>query len=476
MIDFWYKVRATDTSQAIFVRCTANGTVSIAVNGQTFSALADTTVNDGTVIIDVTGLTDKKVPWTLSFDGSVYGEYSGDKGLSGWPKTPAKIAYGSCEDERSVLHVGYQAVKQGACCFCFIGDTPYTVLTRTAWGESTTNAGQVTTTDNFNAYSRRFRKNPGFQYVGHRIPCFFMADDHDYWPGDNWDHSLDNANSNAGGEAVQPPVTTQAEVDAIWLIGNASRRIYHAGNPINTDSDAATQKPPASTLTDADYPVNYFRTQIGDVEIFVPDLISHMDNVRTAASATKTRLGTTQKAWLLNHLAQSAATYKVILSSKKTFANTLDNTDTWAAVGVNLGFENERDEILSSIHAASSWAVSGGVVWGTGDRHCPAVHAQESPDHVAVNACPMGQNKHEGGDFTATTRWIGVRPNTGLLLNPNKSESALLGGQNVFGMFEDQGGKIKCRIVTTQGWDYWYGYVNAGENKLSYPKPKIAIG
>jgi alkaline phosphatase D len=93
-------------------------------------------------------------------------------------------------------------------------------------------------------------------------------------------------------------------------------------------------------------------------EVFVLDLRSARDPDKKLDTATKSMLGPTQKAWLLNGLRTSTATWKFIVSSSVWNPHSKQD-DSWAL------FKHEQDEIVDFIRTNSIT----GVIFMSGDIH-----------------------------------------------------------------------------------------------------------
>jgi alkaline phosphatase D len=101
----------------------------------------------------------------------------------------------------------------------------------------------------------------------------------------------------------------------------------------------------------------WFRFAIGEVDFFMLDCRYYRTN---PFAPRRTMLGPEQKAWLLDALKKSQATFKVVASSVPWAPGAKPGShDTWD------GFPEERDEIFSAI--ASSRI--GGVLLVSADRH-----------------------------------------------------------------------------------------------------------
>ena len=100
------------------------------------------------------------------------------------------------------------------------------------------------------------------------------------------------------------------------------------------------------------------RFRYAQAEVFVLDLRSARDPDAKPDSVTKTMLGVTQKAWLLDGLRTSTATWKFIVSSSVWNPHS-KQSDSWAL------YKHEQDEIVDFIHSNSIT----GVIFMSGDIH-----------------------------------------------------------------------------------------------------------
>lgn len=373
----------------------------------------------------------------------------------------SKVAWFSCHAVGNDLHAAYAINSIGVDAAFMLGDTPYTDSPLTAWGiTATQNSGDDPSQANFETFQSMMRAVPGLRALEATCPVYYMPDDHE-WPGDNWDHTTTQASARTG--AMTAP--TQADVDAAFKASWDAIDTYYDW-PSNTDAEAVAEKPSGADAATpvGNYPVRYHRLTIGDIEFFVLDCISYRDPLATVASASKTLLGANQKAWLKARLKASTATFKAIVCSKKTYATgTTDNGDIFGASGTSPGYEHERDELLGFIHSATDWAVPGGVFWLAGDRHTPQIcrtYAGEDGylyDHICVCACPVGVGNNSSSGTTTT------------------AIPFVLSGK-VFGLVEELTDRVRLSMRDSiTGAVVWYGYVLAGENKLSYPAIEAAI-
>ena len=121
-----------------------------------------------------------------------------------------------------------------------------------------------------------------------------------------------------------------------------------------------------------EWPACWFNFKIADVEFFMLDGRFYRTN---PYDENPTQLGPDQKAWLLNALKKSTATFKVIASGTPwSYEAKRGVLDTWN------GFHNERDEIFNFL---ASNKISG-VVLLSADRHRTDIRKIERPNGYAL--------------------------------------------------------------------------------------------
>jgi alkaline phosphatase D len=221
-----------------------------------------------------------------------------------------RIAHGGCagyapENERmwnTILSFEPSAVL-------LLGDNVYIDLPR--------QAGPL---HRYTYYQRQSR--PEFRRLSNSVPLFATWDDHD------------------------------VAVDDIWL---GPYRDKPNWKPTMLQLQKENWNNPS--YGDPEWPGCWFEFTIGDVDFFVLDCRYYRTN---PFADKRTMLGPTQKAWLLDELKKSNATFKVIASSVAWASGAKPGSrDTWD------GFPEERDEIYSRIDDNSI----GGVVLLSADRH-----------------------------------------------------------------------------------------------------------
>lgn len=459
----WWLGHADETTAKVVVRSDTNGVITMTGVTNDGTKTAATTTADGIVVFTASGLTaNTSYPFTIT-----HSDATSEAGtLRSMPSSgdTYKFGWGSCNDNAAKAMGGLQAVSTGVIGFAHIGDLIYANGAGDAFGESPEDGDIDQTTANFNALHRQSMKDPGMKFLSQSAPFYYMADDHE-WSGDNWDHSGTQAN------ATDSTFTLQSEVDAAWATETASLVYYQSGNPANADTGTAIAEKPSDheRAADADfavisaaasaYPVTYCRWTIGDAEFFMLDCISYRSAIASTNNSSKTMLGANQKAWLKAQLDASTATFKIILSPKKTHANAgADNGDLWSQ------YSTEMTELLDYIKSDVSGNLTG-IVWLSGDRHTPSVEAQaiadgETYDHVCVCACPLSVSVNTAqGTIGTTTK----------LLKPHWN--------NVFGVVEVVGSShllLQMRNASN-GNIRWEGKVLAGSNALIYDDIQVAI-
>lgn len=446
-IDLYWLGHATTTTARVCVRSTTNGVVTVSCAGGNFSAQCDTSVNDGVVAIDVTGLSES-TSYSISITDAGGGAATPGT-LRTLPASGGKVAFISCQDKlranedlmQNIIAFGAQAVKhQGDYIYCSAAVAGYQ-------GETTTAVNTSSTPATYAAHWRQCSKKADNRLLETTLPEYRMFDDHEFG-GDNWDHTVTQAQSTlnvaSGG--------TQAEVDNSWWVARQAAAWYMQGNPANTDPGVAAEKPSsAGAGTPASqYPVAYYRFTVGDIEVFCIDCFSYRSPLTATDNAAKTMLGAVQKAWLKAALASSGARYKIISSGKTTYsANSAGTGDDW------LRYTTERAELIAFIQANASGNLRG-VVWMCGDAHGAFAAYDPATGHVMVCGNPAGV------DHLATT--AGYQPAVVWKQQGNSGASAT--APAVFGLAEVDGGSLLLRVINQYGAELWRGRVAAGTNTL----------
>ena len=361
----WALHHATQTQATVWVRHTANGLVTVQCNGQIYSGdTIDTAVNDGCGVCTVTGLASG-----TSYQFSLY--VGGDLIVTATLKTlPATgstftLGFGTCSNynrEQMPLH-GLLKYAPDLIGFAWLGDqiyadAPKSGASYTGYGEtilrveSDSPLDEATTMAQLYSHYRLYWKNLGNQAMHHACPNWFVGDDHDHGPGNDWDWTIANANANVVW------ATTQQQVDDMGAWCNTAFRAYCKGNP--------------------DLVNLYYKVSINaDCDAWFVDGVQYRDAVDDTGT---TCLGATQLAWLLDGLAASTATWKLVMCTKNLYGGADDFTH----------YPAERAVIEDTILAAAGWAKPGGVVWLSGDIHYPYASYNVSKKLLNVCSSPIG--------------------------------------------------------------------------------------
>ena len=171
-------------------------------------------------------------------------------------------------------------------------------------------------------YYRR-QSRPEYRRLTAHTPTYTIWDDHDFGTNDCW-----------GGPEIDKPKWKRP----VWEVfrQNWANPAYGGGT---------TQ------------PGCWYEFSYGDVHFFLLDGRYYRTNPKVESPSM---LGPVQKAWLLEQLGRSKATFKVICSPVPwEFRTKGDSKDTW------LGFQAEREEIFSFIESERIE----GVLLMSADRH-----------------------------------------------------------------------------------------------------------
>ncbi len=182
-------------------------------------------------------------------------------------------------------------------------------------------------------YYRR-QSRPEYRRFVAGTAIFAIWDDHDFCTNDGW----------GGPNANQPPWKRQ-----VW-------RVFRE-NWVNPGYGGGQTAPGC-----------WFRFSVADVDFFLLDCRFYRTDPR---GQNPSMLGPVQKRWLLNGLASSRATFKVLVSSVPwAFGTKPGSLDTWE------GYKQEREEIFSFIARRQIE----GVLLLSADRHRSDVWKIKRPD------------------------------------------------------------------------------------------------
>lgn len=447
-ISFWWLGHATTTTAMVCVRSTSSGAISLTCAGQTVTGTSVNTsdTSDGTATATVTGLTPNTA---YAFTVTDAGGATASGTLRTFPSSGGKVAFMSCEDGyRQLDDLVQNVLLYGAMAVFQQGDYIYTSYSGTLNGVTTTVPTTGSASSVYAAHWQQQKLRSDMMLLERSIPSYYIADDHEYG-GDNWDHSVTQAQ-------VSPNVAsggTQAQVDAAWLVGNQAVLAYAVGNPPCTDAEAAgTVSKPSNALAAnaANYPIRYHRVTVGSMEIFHIDCISYRDPLTKTDNAAKTMLGAVQKTWLKTRLDLSTAPFKIIASGKTTFAAKTSGTgDDW------LQYTAERDELINYINTNASGNLKG-VVWICGDAHGAFVYHNPATQHISICANPAGV------DHIAQTSGY----QAGVIWKEQGNSGTNVDLPGCFGLAEATTTTLTLSLVNQYGALLWRGFVDAGTNLL----------
>lgn len=305
---------ATETTATVWARHTSNGTLTLTVNGQTFSgSTIDTSVADGTGTVTATGLSaGLAYPFSLAVGGTVIHEGT----LRTMPAAGSSFSllWAYCWHPYKVTMAIEQAMNKhdDIAAFFMGGDNIYSdadtsTTTVNLFGEAMKNVGAAMQADPANAelavpalrtlYRSRF-KEPGTKRALEAFPTYPLVSDHDMQTGDNWDVNHTTAAANA----YITWATTQAEAEAVHEKHKQVFWEFYAGTPENSDANNENTRPDDEQF--------YFDFVIGDVHVFVLDSSNYKDRVGGDD------YGTAQMAWLTSRLSASTSTWKIVATGE----------------------------------------------------------------------------------------------------------------------------------------------------------------
>lgn len=452
---------ATKNTASVVVRNDANATATLVCNGETQQKSIDTAVMDGFVRFDFSGLAQAtRYPYTVALStGEVeHGTLKTQK------PTGNCVGHFSCNNLRlGMLHAtGLYDLDA----LVNIGDLLYP--------EGVGNIASYADAIDRPTWIRMFMEKPfaapDILYALKHAPFYYSPDDHDLaindlrWLSTKFDDAL------TGGPF------DETMMRAVMDVGGSVIQSIAIGNPGNTDSGVDTNP-------------FYFRFYVGDhIEVFV--LCCVMWGYDTSSPTRLVRpdfgqplmLGAKQDAWIRNALATSTRPFKIILSNKMTHYAEWTNNDGWKSYFDDLD-DGAGNGLLHFIHAADGWTSPGGVIWGSGDYHTPSVHECRVDkgadyDHVNVTACPSGMDQYgirdSGVGGTYTTQYVNTgQGDAGLAEVEHGGKYAYLRNFGIFQLADDAS-YLEPKIIICTGHEWYSGSrLYAGENKLTYRRPKV---
>lgn len=444
-VTHWWLGENSTTSAKVVCRSNATGTVTVGCNGAEFTGSANTGVNDGVVVVTVSGLS----------AGNSYA-YTIDGADGGTVKTQPQsgeiwIASGSCwaKTREDVLAFKLLADYDIAL-YLAMGDFPYCNVASALWGESTTDVttSMANSKDEalYLAHHRQVRGIPGIKDLMRAIPFRYMADDHEY-PMDNAAPSyLSQYQTDVTGAGS----ATQDDLDEAWAAARPAVEAYAQGFTFASTGDA-----------DAIYGA----FSLPNVDVFVTDCINYRSNPPDTDDASKTMLGEEQFDWLVAAVTASTKPFKLIASGKQFFRGGA-NADTWPAQSPNLGYITERNALLLALKDVT------GLMSVAGDQHVWSDQwiAAEAlgatyPAFSCLVGCPtnveLNTSNNAGYDTGVRTRAGGASAVT-----PN------IYMDRVVALFRFSETRVYRYLLSTHFGLMPMGYIDAGSNQVTYAQQK----
>jgi alkaline phosphatase D len=308
----------TATGAKIWARTdkVAEVTITVSENGQEWSKVFHETTskeNEYTAIVQLKELKPStNYNYSVSVDGSQLFEKgtfttAGNKG----EKSKFRIGFGGGAGYTPWYERMWDTLAvQSFDAFLLLGDNVYVDFPK------------VTEAQEYCYYRRQSR--PEFRRFTPNVPIYAIWDDHDF-----------TVNDGEGGPEIETPYWKRP----VWnTFKNQWANPYYGGGK--------------------DHPGCWFDFSQGDVDFIMLDCRYYRENPKEFDDPSM--LGEYQKAWLLDKLKSSTATFKVIASSVPWAKGTKPGSDdTWD------GFPNEREEIFTFIEENKI----NGVVLISADRH-----------------------------------------------------------------------------------------------------------
>lgn len=440
---------AAQTSVRVWVRSIVSGTLAVSLPGQTQTAAVDTAIEDGCAVVEFTGLSaGQSYPFSASVDGTVIG--SGTARTMPADGATFSLGFGTCVGYlRDALPLrSLMQARPDLAGFCWLGDNVYVneptggttvtvngeTLTRL---ESTGPTVQATAMAQLYRHYRAYFQMPATRRMLEAVPNWFAFDDHDHMTGNDYFRGDLASANNVATWASTPTHLTNMET---WC--HDAARAYTKGNPNWSGSDF------------------YFSVRVNDaLELFFVDGVWYRD---APDGSGTTLLGSAQKAWLLNAIETSTATFKAVMT--KNLWGGADDFSKYAA---------ERAELEAFINSYPDWAVPGGLVWCSGDIHYPMVSYKAATPMVNVCSSPLGTGYNtfvsDGGYATGGLQRLWKSSgNVSLSANDTMSYPAAA-------YIRPHGHeRIEVGVVDNVGNTRWRGFVAAGTNELHYDRQRVA--
>jgi alkaline phosphatase D len=196
--------------------------------------------------------------------------------------------------------------------------------------------------------------------------------------------------------------------------------------------------------TPAEEPARLYRKfrRGADAEFFILDTRQYRDRNADPDGPAKTMLGMAQRAWLIDGLTRSTATWKFIvtsvpLSNPKGGTAQMPGNDSWARAADGTGFQTELRAIVSALLKGRVR----NVVWLAGDVHYAQVNAYD----------PAGDGAPDFYEFIAGP--LSAAPGKPLPPDPAFKPTTLHseGGFYNFGLVTVSRGELRLEIVDDTG-------------------------
>lgn len=445
--DWWLGVPTTDETAVVVCRSDSTGPVTITYAGQPFTGIADTSINDGVVAIEITGVADTRQPYLV--DGVAGGTLRARKGSGPW-----YVASGSCWQRDRHDGLAMKLLEEyDLDLYVALGDFPYANSGHAnLYGISSTGVtGSLAANQNATFYlehHRQTRRVPGIKDLMRSVPFLYMPDDHEY-PYDN--ACPPDSNGGASHLLWRAGVTgagagTYAEFQAAWAAATSAIDAYCTGNPANPDAGI-----------DAD--AQYTRFKLGPMEIFLLDACRYRTAYNATDDASKTMLGANQKAWAKAKLPASTASFKAIFGGKQFFQGG-GNGDTW------LAYVTERNELLYG------WRNVVGMFAVSGDQHYASDQYVEAdalgagyPAFSCLVGCPTNVNLNPTS-VTGYPVGIAWKLSGRYVQDPHPQE-------NVVALLKVEDAKVSRFLYSSCRGLIHRGYIEAGSNQVQYPQQRF---
>lgn len=405
--------------------------VTVQANGQTYSAAAVTASGlSNNVAITVNGLSpDTEYPFSVFEDGVLVYTSNGSRDndveyphLRTHPLigTAFSVAWTSCIQLQSGSPVMIRMRKDASILAVIMyGDTPYADDPGATWWGLTWTT--ITVDPSFANWSKTFEawhRNYLVQRLLRGVELIRGWNDHEIMDNGSPDDAFYVSN-----------LATARSVMAAWSVGN----------PANTDPGI-------------DVGALYFRWVAGPIEHFVLDTQSYKSAISATDNASKTLYGATQKQWLKDYAAASAAGFKAIGSGYRLGTALTDHADGPKS------YQTEEAELLTYFEAVAC------SYWHEGDFHAVSVTHKANPWKLGICPCPggVGVFHSHGAGYSGDV----VAKGAGYLGN-TVGLSHAYGVQRISADWQSVTIEIQMMNKRSNS-PWWRGTVDAGVNALRY--------